>query len=206
MNILRTAMRTCILAYQRWKLHIQMGVSELFEITGAITPPVRFLVFGLGNDSVFWHSKNKDGRTVFIEDDPSWHATITQRHPFLETYLVNYGTRRTEWAQLLNSPEKLTIDLPPSITNTAWDVILVDAPAGYEDRSPGRMKSIYMASVLVKNGGDVFVHDAERDIEREYASKYMGDGEIAGKIRSTQLLKRFRVTKNVTADSGSIIT
>ena len=56
---------------------------------------------------------------------------------------------------------------------TNWDVIFVDGPAGGSDGRPGRMKSIYMSSLLGDKGCDIFIHDHERVIENHYSQKYL---------------------------------
>ena len=53
-------------------LGIQMQPIELFEITKNIHPPMNILVFGLGNDSIFWYEINKGGKTVFFEEKKKW--------------------------------------------------------------------------------------------------------------------------------------
>ena len=46
-------------------LGIQMQPIELFAIAKYIHPPMNILIFGLGNDSIFWYERNNGGRTVF---------------------------------------------------------------------------------------------------------------------------------------------
>ena len=38
-----------------------MYAHEVFFIARTITPPVNFLIFGMGNDSIFW-SETESGR------------------------------------------------------------------------------------------------------------------------------------------------
>jgi hypothetical protein len=40
------------------------------------------------------------------------------------------------------------------------------------------MKSIFVASQLVRPGGRVFVHDCHREVELEYTARYLGDDRI----------------------------
>lgn len=169
------------LKHTRKKLGIQMLSNQLFKIINVIKKPINFLIFGLGNDSLFWFNINKKGRTVFIEDNKQWFFNIKGKYPFLEVYLVEYKTKRSEWKDLINSPEKLYLDLPKSVLKMDWDVVLVDAPQANKDKYPGRMKSIYMASNLVKDQGDVFVHDCQRIIERKYCDKYLGKKRLVSK-------------------------
>ncbi len=82
-------------------------------------------------------------------------------------------------------------DLPPEVRDTEWDVVLVDAPRGTRWYRPGRMKSIYTASVLADpSGGDVFVHDCHRRVEREASDRFLGPEQLvkeAGSMRHYRL-------------------
>jgi len=177
---------------ERARLGIQMHANELFFIARTIKPPTNFLVFGMGNDSPFWSSLNRRGRTVFIEDQPEWFDKIKLQHPSLEAYLVDYGTRLEDGMQLIDRPEHLAMDLPADLRETAWDVVLVDGPAGYENGTPGRMKSIYEASRLVKPHGRIFLHDQEREVEREYADRYLLKQNIVAEVTGRALLRHYR--------------
>lgn len=174
-------------------LGILMQSVELFEIVKNIHPPINMLVFGLGNDSIFWHEVNKGGRTVFIEDHIKWLSRIRGKHPYLETYQVTYNTKREQWKDLIDKPDLLTLELPSEIESIKWDLIIVDGPMAFEDGKPGRMKSIYMASKLIKNGGDVFVHDVHREIEDVYCKKYLLDKNLVSDISDFSVLRHYRV-------------
>ena len=173
-------------------LGIQMETPEIFSIFQAIRPPMDLLVFGAGNDSTFWHKANRGGRTVFLEDEEAWFNHIQKKYPALEIYRVHYDTRVDEWQELIDHPEKLELKLPADIRETAWDTVLVDGPAGYAPDKPGRMKSIFEASRLVKTGGFVFVHDSEREAERGYGEKYLGKENVAEEIWGRALMRKYR--------------
>lgn len=173
-------------------------LSESSELTKIITKiikqkPVNFLVFGVGNDSSYWININKGGRTVFIEDSPDWLEKIKTQDPRIEAYLVNYNSNILEWEKLLNRPDLLAMDLPNKVTNTKWDVILVDAPEGWHDNCPGRMKSIYLSSKLIKIGGHVFVHDCHRKVERVCCDKYLLKKNLVEEILN---LRHYHIKKN----------
>jgi len=179
---------------ERSRLNIQMHTKELLKIIEAINPPINFLIFGLGNDSTFWFNTNKDGRTVFIENNKSWFKNVKSKFPEIEAYLADYKTERWEWKNLINHPENLDLDLPKDILKVSWDVILVDGPGGYSDKTPGRMQSIYMASKLIKIGGDVFVHDTNRKVEKEYCDKFLLEKNVVEKVRGRALLCHYKVS------------
>ena len=67
-----------------------------------------------------------------------------------------------------NGSDNLRVDLPNDIRDINWDIILVDAPAGYGNDMPCRMKSIYESYELSNDSTDILVHDCEREIEDMY--------------------------------------
>ena len=172
---------------------IQLQPSELRPIIKEISarPGCSLLVFGCGNDSVLWERANRDGTTAFLEDDPEWLKLVRARLTKAEAHLVRYGTKRSDWAALLNSPDRLRLDLPAEISSRRWEVVLVDGPAGFDDEQPGRMKSIFAAAELVAPGGCVFVHDCDRQVEREYAARYLGNHRLFIEVKGRSILNGY---------------
>jgi uncharacterized protein (TIGR01627 family) len=159
---------------------IHLSVEEIYYIASMIRRkvPCRFLVFGFGNDSYFWNKLNRGGETIFLEDDPTWFAKVNEQYSHYASFLVHYGTRRTQWQELLGAPEKLMMNLPEEIKMEKFDCILVDGPQGWVDTNPGRMKSIFEASRLIKLNGDIFVHDCDREVEQAYCNRFLGHGVL----------------------------
>lgn len=177
---------------------IQLSAEQLKAICDAIKSkaPCRLLVFGLGNDSVFWSSLNKGGVTVFLEDDKDWFQEITKRSNGIKAFLVHYNTQRKEWKKFLEDTSLFHMTLPDAIEKEAWDVILVDAPAGYGDETPGRMNSIFLSSKLIKKSGDIFVHDCEREVEDAYCNKFLEKENLKMEISAPiGLLRHYHITK-----------
>lgn len=168
----------------RGTYRIQLSVNELTRIHSVLAAKenMSFLVFGLGNDSLFWKKINPGGRTFFLEDNEAWLKSITDSWPQLESEFVTYGTVASDWECLLERPDLLKEGIPKSISKQKWDVILVDAPNGWDGSCPGRMKSIYWASQLVAPGGNVFVHDCDREIERAYCDRILKNAKFAGQV------------------------
>jgi len=154
---------------------IQLSVKQLEAILTQIKQKTecKLLVFGLGNDSLLWVTANRSGQTVLLEEHQAWFNEFKSRYPEWLAYRVSYETKLRDWKTWLNQPDKLTLDLNPEIHQTPWDIILVDGPIGYGDDAPGRMKSIYTASQLINQGGDIFVHDCEREVERVYCDTFL---------------------------------
>ncbi|OAY63874.1 Glucuronoxylan 4-O-methyltransferase 2 [Ananas comosus] len=170
--------------------------------------PCNFLVFGLGHDSPMWSALNQGGRTVFLEEDAAWIATVREKHPALETYHVAYDTRVSDAEGLLElgqRPECTAVavavaagggtasttttcrlalkELPRVFDEVEWDVIMVDAPTGWIPEAPGRMGAIYtagMAARMRRSPGetDVFVHDVDRPVEDKFSRTFLCDGYL----------------------------
>lgn len=169
---------------------IQLQEEQLRVICKTLRqkPKANFLVFGVGHDSIFWVLSNPNGRTVFLEDNQLWQNKIQTLYPKLEIYHVQYNTEKSQWRELINQPKSLILDMPTELLSIEWDIILVDAPAGGKlPGVPGRMKSIYMASQLVKSKGHVFVHDCNRDVERNYCDKYLTPANLVQRVGHSNL-------------------
>ncbi len=178
---------------ERYRLDIQLHTNEIVEIADTIHPPAKFLIFGLGNDSKFWCEINREGRTVFIEDSPMWFDLITNKQPELEVYLVDYQTKRSDWREYANENSNLYLKLPDSVLQEKWDIILIDGPAGYSDNTPGRMKSIFLAAKLATPGADVFLHDAQREVEQQFSRKYLKDENLISVIQGRATLNHYKI-------------
>lgn len=169
----------------------QLRMEELYPIVSKIRERrgCALLVFGCGNDSLFWAKVNRGGTTVFLEDNQEWIARAAVAAATV--HQVSYGTKLADWLDLLDNPSKLKMDLPAEVGSRRWDVIIVDGPSGYDDTQPGRMKSIYAASRLVAQGGCVFVHDCERPAERAFATRFLGDHRLFLEAKGRALLRGY---------------
>ena len=131
------------------------------------------------------------GYTLFIEDDEEWSKKIQHEYPALNVLFHNYNTEQREWKKLINRPDGLLMKLPDNVWERQWDVILVDAPAGYEPELPGRMQSIYTARQLASIGTDVFVHDIDREIELSYCNRFFS---FKDHVIDVQRLRHYRIS------------
>ncbi|MBF2099361.1 MAG: hypothetical protein IGQ88_13455 [Gloeomargaritaceae cyanobacterium C42_A2020_066] len=173
-----------LLRWLRKHLDFQLNAKEITLILSAIQrhPQCRLLVFGLGNDSLLWCRANCRGTTYFLEDNSAWFTTVTRAHPQLRADLIQYGTQLHQWPELLTRPKALGLELPGAATSAPWDVILVDAPAGFGD-GPGRMQSIYAAATeLGRPGTDVFVHDCDRPAEQAYCDQFLKPENLRAEV------------------------
>jgi glucuronoxylan 4-O-methyltransferase len=121
---------------------------------------------------------------VFLESNGKWIAKVGPL-PGAEIHRVTYTAKRSEWRRYLAEPGALRMDIPDSVRDTHFHVILVDAPMGNTDKTPGRMQSIYLAASLVhsrKGITHVFVHDINRAIEWCYSDRYLGKPHTAKQL------------------------
>lgn len=172
----------------------QLSKKEYLEVAKVVlmNKPCNLLIFGLGKDSTFWHELNSSGKTIFIEDNPWWYQNIINQAPYLNVILTDYGTKLKDAQTLLNNPEQLQLSLPSSIFETGWDVIFVDGPNGYDNNTPGRMKSIYMSTILALKSKKthVLVHDCNREIEKLYCDHFLRDENL---VCSTEKLRQYLI-------------
>lgn len=130
--------------------------------------PCNVLVFGLGSDSNIWNDLNKDGKTVFIEDN----FIYLRNYKHLNTFPINYTTQRVRWKELLQDIDKLYLTLGEEIEGSHWDIIFIDGPKGFHKYTPGRMQSIFNASNL--SYSNILLHDCDREVEKTYFETFIG--------------------------------
>lgn len=143
------------------------------------------LVFGLGKDSDLWLDANPNGKTIFLEDNTDWikavNVQMSNKNKQIDIRQITYTDVGYEADRLLTDYESgtnnLKLNLPVDVIDTEWDIIIVDAPAGYGLDMPCRMKSIYESYNLSNShrNVDVFVHDAQRKIEKLYTDYFFKD-------------------------------
>lgn len=150
----------------------QMSYDEYSYISNHVYDK-NIIVFGCGKDSDIWRILSK--KVLFIEHN---HKYITNRN---DTILVNYNTSiEKDFQNLLQQIKEqnysvLYMPEIESLLQQDWDTIIVDAPDGYCLNSTGRMKSIYIANKLANKNTDIFIHDMNRQVEREFSQHIFGD-------------------------------
>ena len=146
-----------------------------------------FLIFGLGKDSQLWIEANKNGNTVFVEDNIEW-INFCKSIPNLDVRHVNYTNVGHDYEKLLEDYKlginNLNLDLHNDIRQKKWDIILVDGPANYGFDVPCRMKSIYETYNLSKlnNDIDIFVHDVNKIIIKTYTNYFYKEYNLLSTI------------------------
>ncbi|KAL1089988.1 hypothetical protein V6Z11_D07G058100 [Gossypium hirsutum] len=128
--------------------------------------------------------------TVFLEDDPYKISLNKADSNGTRVYEVKYPVPAKKAYKLLKharenpvcapstsllqqSSCKLALrNLPQEVYQLKWDVVVVDGPIGDAPEAPGRMSTIYTASILARSGKttDVVVHDVHRMIEKWFCS------------------------------------
>ena len=84
------------------------------------------------------------------------------------------------------------MELPDYVWQTNWNFIFVDAPRGNKGYCPGRMQSIYTASLLAtKSTGlvKILAHDYNRKVEKKYCNKYFGKNYLRRVVRKMAYFK-----------------
>lgn len=181
----------------------KMELSDIKSISDVLRrcpSPCNFLVFGLTHETLLWRALNTHGRTFFIDENRYYAAYMEEKHPEIEAYDVQYTTKLSNYKELISSVKeqahneckpvqnllfsecKLGInDLPNQFYDIDWDLILVDGPRGHWDAAPGRMSTIFTASVLARSKKasartgktHVFVHDYNLDPQRVASEEFL---------------------------------
>ena len=171
----------------------QMTDAQIFFIVDSLhaaqyinNAESKLLVFGLGNDSPTWRDLNCNRRTVFIEDNSDWYNMITSKYAGIEAYLYKYNTTLGDAQRFYDQP--FMMEIHPNVDTECFDLILIDAPMGFDSSKPGRMAPAHYTQNRVKecmaqkkkNIMFVFMHDMERPGEQEIVRHYFleSDGWI----------------------------
>ncbi|KAH9769943.1 polysacc synt 4 domain-containing protein [Citrus sinensis] len=173
--------------------------------------PCNLLIFGLDPQYLELSKANAEGITVFLEDDSNKINAVKRKSNRTQIYKVDYQRPAKDAYKLLkharqnpacaprsellpSSKCKLTLkDLPQEVFKHKWDVIVVDGPRGDMLEAPGRMSTIYTASMLARNGEttNVVVHDVDRTIEKWFSWEFLCEENL---VSSKGKLWNFRLT------------
>lgn len=167
------------------------------------------------------------GTTLFLEEDPAWLGKLLRRAPFLHAHHVEYRTKLPDADELLQSYRherdcmpsekglylrgnercKLALHkLPEEVYDKEWDMIMIDAPRGYNNEMPGRMSAIYSAAVMARNrkgagATHVFLHDVDRKVEKTFAEEFLCRKYL---VKSEGRIWHFEIpsSANITSPNG----
>ncbi|XP_074294211.1 arabinogalactan O-methyltransferase 1-like [Silene latifolia] len=193
-----TIEQEAILHYATSKIVPQQSLQEIMQSFSVLRTkaPCNFLIFGLGYDSVMWASFNPNGTTLFLEDSAEWVESVLKDAPFLHVKTVSYRTQLKDADGLLatyrNNPDchprkllkgnrgcPLALEsLPDQVYEKEWDVIMIDAPRGWEPEHPGRMAPIFSMPMMARGrtragNTHIYLHDVDRHVEKTYAMEFL---------------------------------
>ncbi|KAI4365977.1 hypothetical protein MLD38_021909 [Melastoma candidum] len=181
--------------------------------------PCNLLIFGLNDQYLTLSSLNEGGMTMVLEDDPNklrskfassnttrifkvQHAVPSKRAYHLLRHARQDRSCLPGSSELKSSKCILALrDFPRDVYRVRWDVIVVDGPQGDTPEAPGRMASIYTASMLARAGNSstyVAVHDVDRTIEKWFSLDFLCEENL---VSSKGKLWNFRIQGK--ADSTS---
>ncbi|XP_051115893.1 glucuronoxylan 4-O-methyltransferase 2 [Andrographis paniculata] len=168
--------------------------------------PCNLLIFGSEREYSSIAHLNAGGVTIFLDENHHvGNKTVLAINA--RVFRVTYNTVASEAYQLLKvARENLDCvpkirlpkcilglsNLPEKVYDTKWDVVVVDGPRGDTPDSPGRMASIYTAGVMARRGNttDVFVHDADRMVEKWFSREFLCEENL---VSSKGRFQHFRI-------------
>nr|DAD30551.1 TPA_asm: hypothetical protein HUJ06_009402 [Nelumbo nucifera] len=190
---------------------------QLMSNVISLRSPCNLLVFGLGPQLLHLSNLNAGGTTMFLEDDPEKLNAFTTNSKAGGTRICKVEHQRVsgEAYKLLKearadpacSPgagslkisncQLALTKLPREVYRLKWDVVVVDGPSGDSLEAPGRMTTIYTASMIARaragNITDVIVHDVDRTIEKWFSWEFLCDENL---VSSKGKLWHFRIKGN----------
>jgi Nucleotide-diphospho-sugar transferase/Polysaccharide biosynthesis len=163
-----------------------MDAAFVSAVLDALPPDGNLLIWGLDDDAPFWH-RATSGFVVVVGTEAmknAFHHTMpyiyferveyntawgTTEHAY-QKFVVGQDMERNNWCEL-------QMPIPETIAETTWDVILVVAPPDVGVFQPLFVAQTIATTQLGKDSSDknasihVFVHDYERDSERDFSQK-----------------------------------
>ncbi|KAG8084039.1 hypothetical protein GUJ93_ZPchr0010g9443 [Zizania palustris] len=177
---------------------VSMSGADVRVITAVLKRrvPCNLLVFGLGGEAPLWRMLNHGGRTVFLDV-----AYTTTAH------VSRAAECRPIQNQLFSDCRLAINDLPNSLYDVAWDVILVDGPRGYPPslqdlvhgvvagEDVGDIHGGVLARTRTEQGAatDVLVHDYAREVESACSREFLCEENRVAET-STRSLAHFVVS------------
>lgn len=155
--------------------------------------PCNLLIFGLELRYLSFSLINGRGTTIFLEDDPNKIRAIKLGSNSTRIYKVDYKMPSKKAYKLLEQTRQnpactpnsgmlqqstcqlALTNLPQEVYEINWDIMVVDGPSGDSLEAPGRMATIYTASMIARAGNttDVVVHDVQRTIEKWFSWEFL---------------------------------
>lgn len=155
---------------KRIQLHTKVIQSILHEILGQNK---KMLVFGLGYDSELWYNANGQKNIYFIENNINW---IKLNKSIPEKYIIYYEYKNISVKNSFNKTPKdiTTYPIPTSILqNAPYDIILIDAPEGWNNDKPGRYIPITWSLEHLSNQyTSIYIDDINRPLENHILNSF----------------------------------
>jgi len=144
-----------------------IDISLLEFISWSILPynECKLLIFSNKKEDLNWFKINSRGYTKIITTNKSFSDEHVE--------YINYNTKLKCWKNIIHDTDKLYLNLSESIMKSKWDIIIINGPEGYSNKCIGRMKSIYMASIIGDSNTHIFMNDNHRELEQKYSQKYL---------------------------------
>ncbi|KAG6684024.1 hypothetical protein I3842_12G042000 [Carya illinoinensis] len=145
---------------------IMLTEKEFLLLSNVIShqAPCNMLIFGLVPQYLYLSQINAGGTTIFLEDE--------YQMPGNKSMQIQIALERL----LQESKCQLALTtLPQEVYQHNWDLTLVDGPSGDTPEAPGRMETIYTASMIARSGNttEVVIHGVHRMIERWFAWSFL---------------------------------
>ncbi|KAG7954237.1 hypothetical protein I3843_11G006500 [Carya illinoinensis] len=190
--------------------------------------PCNLLIFGFAYQYLNLSQINEGGTTIFLVDEIDDLSTIKANSNSTRTYKVDYQIPGNKAFKLLKQARqnpacapssgplqrstcKLALtNLPQVVYQHKWDVIVVDGPSGDTPEAPGRMPTIYTASIIARSGNatDVVIHDVHRVVEKWFSWEFLCEENLVsskGSLWVFRIRDQFNSTKFCAANTVVIV-
>jgi len=160
------------IAKANFNKNIQLHARVIDDIANQLLPESKFLVFGLGYDSVLWNSLCDN--TYFVEHNKKYIELNRGHIPEGRICFHQYNDISVYRSFKLSDSQLATYSRPLAVEEQGpFDVILIDAPTGYLPHLPGRLLACYWAlNYLSHSNSVIYIDDSKRKLERHCIDRY----------------------------------
>lgn len=163
------------IAFSHYTPNILLGKDVIIDMLSEMIDKNRkVLIFGLGYDSKIWHTANNSKNIWFVESNQTYIDLNNYIHPqnIIKCDYQNISVKKSFTMQQCDIDK---YEIPNEILlHAPYDLILIDAPTGYNDDCPGRLLPIYWSSKLLSHQNTIiYIDDTERKLENYCVSKFM---------------------------------
>lgn len=168
--------------------NIQIDKDVVDDVFSNFRNDTKMLVFGLGYDSRMWYEGNNKN-TYFVENKREY-IELNKNYIAMDNIIQYDYNTLVETSKNLTDNEIIKYELNDKLKQLApFDIIIIDGPEGYNNKTPGRLIPFYWSTLLSKTGTIIYIDDANRKLENYCINKFFSNKKKKEFIKRDKCVK-----------------